>query len=200
MEATVNTDSPVADVLQEQFSRLAVRRRSVYAYLDEEVPRGVIERALRDAALAPNHHRTSPWRFFVVDRGARDRLVAAYEAAAKRTGRDVARAVQRAKDAPVNVIVACVPAVTHPKVSVAEEEFATAAAVQNFLLSLAAAGVASLITTGELAQSPEVMALTGVAEPHSRVMCVVNVGLRNTERPLAPKPAPDLARIATWIE
>ena len=35
----------------------------------------------------------------------RDKLVAAYESAAHRLGRDVARAVQRANDAPVNVVV-----------------------------------------------------------------------------------------------
>ncbi|VTU18183.1 Putative NAD(P)H nitroreductase YdjA [Variovorax sp. PBS-H4] len=196
MNASVNPAGPAPT----PFGELAQRRRSVYAYVDEPVPRPVIERALAHAVLAPNHHRTAPWRFFVITREARHRLVGAYEAAALRTQRDVARAAQRAKDAPVNVVVACVPALDNPRVVPGEEDFATAAAVQNFLLSLADAGVGSLLTTGALAESPEVAALVGLDAPGAHVVGVINVGYANPERPVPRRPDPQLDRVVRWID
>lgn len=195
MSTSVNTSGPASL----SFSELAQRRRSIYSYLDRPVPRAVVERALADAVLAPNHHRTAPWRFFVITREARPGLVGAYEAAALRVGRDVARAAQRAQDAPVNVVVACVPAMDNPRVLPKEEDFATAAAVQNFLLSLADAGVGSLLTTGELAESPEVAALVGLEEPGAHLMGVINVGYPNAERALARRPDAQLDRVTRWI-
>lgn len=194
MTPSVNTQD-FAAALHE----IVQRRRSVYAYRDEPVAREVLELALAAAMRAPNHHRTVPWRFFVIEESHRERLVRAYEAAAARLGRDVARATQRAKDAPVNVIVACVPAVDNPRVVVREEEFATAAAVQNFLLALAASGVDTLLTTGDLAESAEVAQLIGLHQPGSRVMGVINVGYRNPDRPIQPRPSPDIFKAVKWV-
>ncbi len=200
MENPVHVSSPAEDALPSVFTDLAQRRRSVYAYLDTPVPRVIIERAIADAELAPNHHRTRPWRFFVIMPGARPKLVSAYEAAAERIGRDVVRAAQRARDAPVNVVVACVPAQDNPRVSSEEEAFATAAAVQNFLLSLTAAGVGTLLTTGDLSESSEVAGLVGLREPGARLMGVINVGYRNPERPLPPRPRQALEHVVRWID
>lgn len=196
MNTSVNPVGPAPA----SFGEVAQRRRSVYAYLDEPVPRPIIERALAQAVLAPNHHRTAPWRFFVIAREARHRLVSAYETAALRTERDVARAAQRAKDAPVNVVVACVPTLDNPRVVAKEEEFATAAAVQNFLLSLADAGVGSLLTTGPLAESPEVAALVGLEALGGHVVGVINVGYPNPERPIPRRPEAQLDRVVRWID
>ena len=196
MNASVNP----TDLTPASFGALAQRRRSIYAYADEPVPRYVIERALADAVLAPNHHRTAPWRFFVITREARHLLVEAYEAAAQRTERDVARAAQRAKDAPVNVVVACVPALDNPRVVAKEEDFATAAAVQNFMLSLADAGVGTLLTTGALAESPEIAALIGLEAPGAHVVGVINVGYPNPERPVPRRADAPLERVVRWID
>lgn len=195
----VNPSSLDHASLARAFATVVRRRRSTYSYLDTPVPRELIEQALADAVLAPNHHRTSPWRFHVIPRDARGALESAYEAAALRVGRDAARARQRARDAPVNVVVACVPAVENPRVLVREEEFAVAAAVQNFLLSLSAAGLASLLTTGELAESSEVAQLVGLNAPDARVMGVINVGFRNTERPISARAEPPLDGVVRWL-
>ena len=199
MDAFVNPAAAGGCAQPLSFRDVVRRRRSTYSYLEQPVPRALIEQALADAVLAPNHHRTAPWRFHVITREGRGKLVAAYESAANRLGRDVARAVQRASDAPVNVVVACVPAAANPKVSVREEEFATAAAVQNFMLSLAAAGVDSLLTTGDLAEAPEVAVLVGLPQPPARLMGVINVGYRNPERPIPARAEPALERVVHWI-
>ena len=180
------------------FAAVVESRRSAYSYLPEAPPRHVIDEALRLAMLGPNHHKTRPWRFHVFAGDGRAQLVAAYEAAAARLGRDVARARQRALDAPVNVVVACVADTVNPKVKAWEDEFATAAAVQTFLLALAASGVGSLLTTGDLAESPEVHRLVGLEPGQGRVMTVVNVGYRDPKRRLPPRSETDLERYVRW--
>jgi nitroreductase len=182
------------------FESIAESRRSAYAYLDDPVPRALVERAIRAAMLAPNHRKTSPWRFFVYAGAGRAPLVAAYEAAARRLNRDVAKARQRALDAPVMIVVTCIPQVGQPKVLVNEEEFATAAAIQNMLLTLACANVSTLLTTGDLAESPEMHALVGLGDGQGRIMAVVNAGYRNPARPVPPRAQPDLAKCMRWIE
>lgn len=196
--SAVLASPPAADDL-ETLERVVQRRRSIYSYRDLPVPRRLIERAIDCAVQAPNHHRTHPWRFFVFEGDARNRLAAAYEEAARRLGRDVGRAIQRALDAPVMIVVACVAQTSNPRVELKEEEFAVAAAVQNLLLALAAEEVGSLLTTGALAESEEVHRLVGLRPPEARVLGVVNVGYRNTERPLLARPAPDAAPVTTWI-
>jgi nitroreductase len=187
---------PRLDVLEQ----IARSRRSVYAYLDTPVPRRWVERAFRLALLAPNHHKTNPWRFFAFSGSGRARLVKAYESAASRLGKDVARARQRALDAPLMIVVACIPSTANPRVKANEETFATAAAVQTLLLALAAAGVSTLITTGDLVESTEVGALVGVDPQAGAVLAVISAGFGDPARRVVPRPEPDLERWVTWFE
>jgi nitroreductase len=99
----------------------------------------------------------------------------------------------------VMIVVGCVAQTSNPRVELKEEEFAVAASVQTLMLALAAEEVGSLLTTGVLAESDEVHRLVGLQPPEGRVMGVVNVGYRNTERPLLARPAPDAAAVTTWV-
>jgi nitroreductase len=191
---------PAADTpLQRCLAEVVERRRSIYLYTDQPVSPDIVARALRLAMLAPNHHRTAPWRFFVFAGAARERLATAYEAVARRVGRDVDRARETAYVAPVQIVVACVPALDNPKVKRPEEEFATAAAVENLLLALASEGVGSMLKTGQLVESDEVLAMLGLDPQRATVMAVVNVGYRDASRPLAPRHEPDVDALVQWM-
>ena len=96
------------------------------------------------------------------------------------------------------IVVARLPSLAVPRVQLGEEEFATAAAVQNLLLAFTSAGIASLITTGDLAESQEVHDLIDLDRATGRVMAVVNAGYRDPARPLPPRPEPDLVATTTW--
>jgi nitroreductase len=187
--------TPLATALED----VVVGRRSVYAYLETAVPAATLEWAIGLASLAPNHHKTKPWRFFVLAGEARELLAAAYESAAIRLGRDVVKARGRAFDAPVMIVLACVHAPGHPKAKPNEDEFATAAAAQTLMLALASAGVATLLTTGDLAESREVHDLVELDSAQGRVMGVINAGLRDPKRPLMPRAAQDAAAITRWL-
>ncbi|WP_322101896.1 nitroreductase [Paraburkholderia sp. J41] len=175
------------------------RRRSVYAFLNAPVPRGVVERALDLAVLAPCHHQTHPWRFFVFEGAGRERLATAYKAAAERLGMLPEKAIQRAYDAPVMIAIVCQPMLKHPRVKQWEEEFATTAATQTLMLALSAAGVGTLLTTGSLPESVEVRRLLGLDQPEAKMMGVLNVGYRNPERPLMARPAASASAATHWI-
>jgi nitroreductase len=51
-------------------------RRSIRDFTDAEVPRQYVETMIEAATWAPNHRKTEPWRFFVLERGSpvRERL------------------------------------------------------------------------------------------------------------------------------
>jgi nitroreductase len=181
------------------FERIVQQRRRSTRTATRRFLAGWSSAPLDCAVQAPNHHRTRPWRFFVFEGEARSSLAAAYEGAARRLGRDVAKAIQRALDAPVMIVVGCVPQTSNPRVEAREEELAVACAVQNLLLALAAEDVGSLLTTGPLAESDEVHRLVGLHPTEGRVVGVVNVGYRNTERPLLARPTPDAAAVTRWI-
>ena len=59
------------------FLDLANRRQSTRRYLDQPVPREVIDRCLEAARLAPSACNSQPWNFIVVDRDPLRRELAA---------------------------------------------------------------------------------------------------------------------------
>ena len=45
------------------------QRRMAWAFKDEPVSRAAVERMLSTAVWAPNHRKTEPWRFYVLEQG-----------------------------------------------------------------------------------------------------------------------------------
>jgi len=100
------------------FLDLARSRRSIRRYLDEPVPRELIEKILDAACWAPSAHNRQPWRFAVIERAETKHALASamgekLRADLERDGvaqdiieKDIARSYQRITSAPV-VIIAC---------------------------------------------------------------------------------------------
>jgi len=63
--------------------RAVAERRSVRAFLSEEVPRDLLERVFQTAQQAPSWCNIQPWRVYVASGERRARLTAALLAAAK---------------------------------------------------------------------------------------------------------------------
>ena len=51
-------------------------RRTVHDFLPERIADDIVERAIEVARWAPNHHRTEPWRFYVLGALARQQIIA----------------------------------------------------------------------------------------------------------------------------
>ena len=152
-------------------------RRSTGKMTEQRPARKQIERILEAATHAPNHHKVEPWKFFVLAGRAREELgTAMAEALAARldeTGTANAQALlnkERNKllRSPVVIVVAAEQP-KQPKVLKIENIEATAAAVQNMLLTAEEMGLAGMWRTGDAAYDPLVKQWLGLTpEDHQQ--------------------------------
>jgi nitroreductase len=145
-------------------------RRTMKSFTPEAVGDDVVRELLELAVLAPNHHETEPWRFWVVGTETLKRL-------SKETG-DVKllrspRAIVvgvRKNDDPVE----------------AEEDYAAAAcAIQNVMLAAHARGLANFWRTpGVMDRKPfrKVLDVPG----NTRIIGVVHLGFPGEQLPEVP--------------
>lgn len=148
-------------------------RRSAGVVQADQTPRDEdIDRILLAGTRAPNHHRTEPWRFFVLKGEGRRRLGAVLadialdgaQEATSEVAREVRdRAMAKAFRAPVIITVAVVPSDSE-RVEWVEEVAAGAAAAQNMLLAAHALGYGAIWRTGQQAYHAKMKQLFGLPE------------------------------------
>jgi nitroreductase len=143
---------------------------------DRAVPRALVEQLCALAQWAPNHKRTWPWRFAVVEGDGRSRL-----------GHVIAEAMAQRGDPPEKVIKARTKYTRTPSVLVvgsaagdselrtAENRDAVAAGVQNVLLGATAAGLASYWGSCPKGADDVVAELCGF-EPGTFVAAIIYLG------------------------
>lgn len=178
------------------------QRRSIKKFTDRPVTREQLTRLIDAATLAPNHHLTQPWRFYVLGPQARhawgsalgDRKARKLEdAEAGRLVRD--RVAREHASLPAMIVVAMHEDAEPEK---REEDYAaTMMAVQNLALAAVEQGLGTHIKTGAVMSDPAARAAAGVAEGE-RIVAVVNVG-----EPAAvpdPKARQDSASLITWLD
>ena len=158
-------------------------RRSIGKMTEQRPARRQIERILEAATHAPNHHKVEPWKFFVLAGRAREELGAVMaEALAERldeNGTANAQALlnkERHKllRSPVVIIVAAEQP-KQPKVLKIENIEATAAAVQNMLLTAEEMELACMWRTGDAAYDPRIKQWLGLT-PEDHIVAFVYLG------------------------
>jgi nitroreductase len=179
-------------------------RRSIGRLQPDEPSREVLEALLDAAVMAPNHHETQPWRFFVLTGGAREVLgdVMAEALRARMEGQDEARLnamceAEKTKPlrAPVIIAVAC-KAPQVERIVPLEDQQACAAAVQNLLLAAHALGLGAQWRTGDAVYDDRVKAHFGL-EPIDCLVGFVYVGLPQPD--FTPKGrAREFAAVTEW--
>lgn len=161
-----------------------IKHRRSIGKMSSEVPnREQIERMLEAATHAPNHHKVQPWRFFVLAGHAREELGAEMaDALAARLGETSSEKAQalikkeRGKllRSPIIIIVAAEQP-NLPNVLAIENIEATAAAVENMLLTAEEMGLACMWRTGDAAYDPRVKAWLGLSSA-DHIVAFVYVG------------------------
>jgi nitroreductase len=147
------------------------------------------------AVRAPNHHRTEPWRFYVLAGDERDRLARAIaDDLIDAKGAEPEAALQegrtKAHRAPVIVIFTALPS-DDPKVVEQEEIASVAMAIENFLIGAHAKGLGAMLRTGSAAYHPSINEHLGLA-PGEKVVGIVYLGLPDADRALTERaPASD---------
>lgn len=180
------------------------RRRSIGKMTEQRPSREQIERMLEAATHAPNHHKVEPWRFFVLAGKAREELGAlmaeSLVARLEETTSEKARALltkERYKllRSPVVIVVAS-KYPDNSKVIDIENVEATAAAVQNMLLTAEEMGLACMWRTGDAAYDSLVKQWLGLS-PQDHIVSFLYVGYPAIPR-LERTPAPVEAK-TVWL-
>ena len=159
-------------------ARVIATRRSVRRYLQDCVPKALIDELVQCAVNAPSAHNRQPWRFTVLhDDRSKARLADAMGAQLRAdrlkdgdpiavVEADVARSFERISRAPVVVLIAATIAEmdSYPDLRRQHAEHlmaiqSTAMAVQNLLLAAHAAGLATCWMCAPLF-CPDTVALT----------------------------------------
>src|SRR4051794_25857762 len=150
-------------------------RRTLKEFTDEPVGKELVSELLELAVLAPNHHETEPWRFWVVGRETLQALSdATGDKKLLRSHTAIVVGVQRDADA-----------------QTAEEDYAAVAcAIQNLMLAARGRGLASFWRTPGVLSRPVVAKILDVPRK-VRLIGVVHLG--QPGEPFPPQPAKSAA-------
>jgi len=199
----LDTEAPSPDqIIAGETVLTAIRNRRSVGKMTNEVPdRALIERVLEAGTWAPNHHMTEPWRFFVLQGDARNRLGAVMGAvAASRESSEESRlaVAERAASKPLRapwVIAVAVEPSMDPSIPEIEELAAGSAAMQNMLLAADAVGLAAIWRSGWVTFEPEITEFFGLSA-RARMLGFIYVGFPAMEPPARSRRPLD--EVTTW--
>jgi nitroreductase len=166
-------------------------RRTVHRYDDQrDVSPAHMDRAFEAAVMAPNHLMTWPWRFHRVGPVGREVLAEVY-VRLKTAGKDATpKATQRLRakmlDAPELVVVS--QRLAGDPLREREDYAACAAAIQNFMLSLAGDGVGSKWSTSGVIHDEETYALLQIDPDEQTILGLVWAGYPQGELSVPERP------------
>tara|TARA_Y100001933_G_C18990869_1_gene560483 strand:+ start:1309 stop:1947 length:639 start_codon:yes stop_codon:yes gene_type:complete len=161
-----------------------ISRRSIYRFENTPVQRDCLERAFEAARHAPCHKQTHPWRFYVLGKQARARIVDVVENLSReksmRLGEiDVEKMVEKARSkilAPPRLIAVTTVRTIGDSVRDEEDYAATVCALHNMVLSLWDQGIGCQWSTGSITRDPAVYSMLEVQESEQRVIGFLKVG------------------------
>jgi nitroreductase len=178
------------------------QRRSIKKFQDRPVTREEIEALLGAAVLAPNHHLTQPWRFYVLGPESRRAygLALGDRKARKLPDPEAATAVREKTAAEYVAFPAliAIAQVVHENPETREEDFAAVMlAVGYLMLAAVERGLGTHMRTGAVLEDPAARAAVGVRDGE-RIVAMVSVGVP-AEMP-APKARQGAAAVTSWVE
>jgi nitroreductase len=144
----------IADALRE--------RRTVHEFKPQVPPLETITTAIELARWAPNHHRSEPWHFYLLDRNSADRISNLNAEILRASKGDKIAEIKRKRwsQMPGWLVVSC--ANSEDSLRAREDYAACACAVQNMSLYLWEAGIGMKWTTGAITRDPRFFDIVGM--------------------------------------
>lgn len=170
-------------------------RRSLYPAQmlpGAKIPDEHIWEMLENANYAPSHKRTEPWRFHVFAADAMDEIIDQMLAIHLKVNPDQdenslkSKKILDRKNYLSHIIAISVSRDEKERVPYFEEEYATACAVQNFLLSMNAYNATGYWSTGKIAFHEDMKTYLSLPEK-DKCMGFLLLGVPNPELNLPPK-------------
>ncbi|MGD9600552.1 MAG: nitroreductase [Gammaproteobacteria bacterium] len=185
---------PVAS-LADPLIRLLGARRTIHDFAPAEVSRARVIEAIEAACWAPNHHRTEPWRFYLLSReiGLQVADLNAELVRAKK-GDEAADAKRRRwREMPGWLVLTC----TRGDDAAREREdyAACCCAAQNLALALWVHGIGTKWGTGTVTRDPRFLALIGADPAREFVVGLFWYGFPAAVPRQVRKPVTDVLRI-----
>ncbi len=181
---------------------LKTRKSITSAFLAEPGPKEAeVREMLAIASHVPDHGKLAPWRFIIIDGGAReaaaDVLIPIYrranpDAPAQKVDEERARLTK-----PPLIVIVVSTAAPHVKIPEWEQVLSAGNAAMSLVFAAHAFGYAAHWTSGFIATEPEARKALGLSEPE-RIVAVVHIGTPTV--PIVDRPRPDLATIVTRWE
>ena len=178
------------------------QRRSIKKFQDRPITREELQPLLEAAVLAPNHHLTQPWRFYVLGPESRRRYgLALGERKARKLPDPDAAASVREKTAAEHVAFPALIAVAQvldEKPETREEDYAAVMqAVGNIMLAAVERGLGTHVRTGAVMDDPAARAAVGVRDGE-RIVAMLSVGVPAEVPP--PKVRSGAAAVTSWVD
>ncbi|SES68600.1 Nitroreductase [Salinibacillus kushneri] len=177
-------------------------RKSIAKVKQDQLEKEKIGELLRLATLAPNHHLTEPWRFFVMTGEGRKVLGDAYRDIALENNTDASEELidskqqKKARRAPV-VIAVAVSFRSQNEIERREDCAATHAAIQNMLLGAYGMGLGAMWRSGAPMYHPRMKQAFGLDE-NSELVGLLYIGYPEIEP--EKKTRKPISEVTTWID
>lgn len=174
-------------------------RRSIKIFKDSApISKGNVEQLLQAAVMAPNHHHTEPWKFFVLQGDGRmplSRVLAEWaktrvddpesEAGQKR----INKLSSKPLIAPTAIVVALSPQENNDKAIYIEDVSAVSAAVQNILLEAHGMGLGAIWKSGPAYYAEPVKEYFKLTD-NEEILGVIFIGESDMKKNPEPKRTP----------
>ncbi|WP_078553637.1 nitroreductase family protein [Bacillus alkalicellulosilyticus] len=177
-------------------------RRTIGKVKSTVVPKEDIEKILEAGTYAPNHFLTEPWRFFVLEGEARNRLGDVFATIKKEelgdteeNAKKIEAATKNPLRAPVIIAVAVEPS-DKKRVILLEEYAAVNAAIQNMLLTAHSLGLGAIWRTGDLCYHPEVKAFFRLSEK-GELLAFIYLGYPDMTK--SPSKKKNINEVTKWL-
>lgn len=184
------------------------QRRTIKQFLSQPVPRAVLQELIELATWAPNHRLTEPWRFYVLDGAAREKLgaIAAQITVEKimGSGGELGAATRKGEEAAAAwrmvPTLLYVTTVRDDNPEIDEENYgAVCCALQNFALAAHAAGIGTSWSSGAVAAAPALHALVG-AGANERMAALMRVGYLDPALASPKSRRKAGSSLTTWVD
>lgn len=180
-------------------------RRSITLVNEQPVPTELIEQIIEAGTYAPNHHKSEPWRFFVLRGEGREKLgnvlrdittAQQEDPSSEASQAKIARSERNPLRAPVIIAVGVEPS-NKDNIILKEEFAAVSSAVQNMLLTAHALGLGAVWRTGAICYHPDVRDFFGLSE-NGEMSAFIYLGYPEFE----PNPYTKTSskELTTWID
>ena len=151
-------------------------RRTTNMFLRQEVSKDLVLEAIEVARWAPNHHLTEPWHFYVLgnDKKAASAELIRTIVTENKTAEMGEHKSKAAKAIPGWLVVTCRK--SDDELRGREDYASCCCAIQNILLYLSEAGVASKWTTGLITRDQRFFELLGIDDSKEYVVAMLWYG------------------------